>query len=364
MPGAIHVARIGAGLPTAGRRHRRCVRRYDLAAAACVESFLGVSQRRASRPGENPHPVKLVRPSAGRCRRWRNWAGRFSSIRACHRQAGCPAPSCHSPQHAYGPPGDLPVMRGGPRSVAPRRRAPCHRSTIWNASRAFAIGPDNEENENVTVAQLVALGETRRGRRKIAAPTDQAAANLVPQGGLFWDGRADTLQDQALLPLLDPREMDGGSRSNVVAGQIAAARLMRRVSSNCSAARYGSDTRLAVERGAVRGRALSDRGPELSPLYEQVRLLARRQGAAYRERTARLCAVQRSGQGQLRRLPSSTSRPATACRRCSPTTNSRLWARRAMPRSPSTGSRLFRSRYLRTLPHRHGRATRNIAGCS
>jgi len=33
----------------------------------------------------------------------------------------------------------------------------------------------------------------------------------VPQGGLFWDGRADTLQIQATGPLLDPREMDGGS---------------------------------------------------------------------------------------------------------------------------------------------------------
>jgi cytochrome c peroxidase len=34
---------------------------------------------------------------------------------------------------------------------------------------------------------------------------------MVPQGGLFWDGRANTLQNQALSPLLDPREMDGGS---------------------------------------------------------------------------------------------------------------------------------------------------------
>ena len=31
----------------------------------------------------------------------------------------------------------------------------------------------------------------------------------------MWDGRADTLQDQALLPLLDPREMDGGTVETV-----------------------------------------------------------------------------------------------------------------------------------------------------
>ena len=28
---------------------------------------------------------------------------------------------------------------------------------------------------------------------------------------MFWDGRANTLQMQAAGPLLDPREMDGGS---------------------------------------------------------------------------------------------------------------------------------------------------------
>ena len=39
----------------------------------------------------------------------------------------------------------------------------------------------------------------------------------MPQGGLFWDGRADTLQDQALGPLLNPLEMDGGSVEAVAA---------------------------------------------------------------------------------------------------------------------------------------------------
>ncbi len=40
---------------------------------------------------------------------------------------------------------------------------------------------------------------------------------MVPQGGLFWDGRADTLQDQALGPLLSPIEMDGGGVAAVAA---------------------------------------------------------------------------------------------------------------------------------------------------
>src|SRR6185437_9960982 len=33
------------------------------------------------------------------------------------------------------------------------------------------------------------------------------AVPMVPQGGFFWDGRADSLQRQAYLPLLNPVEM-------------------------------------------------------------------------------------------------------------------------------------------------------------
>ena len=64
---------------------------------------------------------------------------------------------------------------------------------------------------------MAALGQTAPRAQKTATQTVQAAANLVPQGGLFWDGRANTLQDQAIAPLLDPREMDGGSVEKVAA---------------------------------------------------------------------------------------------------------------------------------------------------
>ena len=52
---------------------------------------------------------------------------------------------------------------------------------------------------------------------KIATQPSQAATNMAPQGGLFWDGRADTLQDQALGPLLNPLEMEGGSVGTMAA---------------------------------------------------------------------------------------------------------------------------------------------------
>jgi cytochrome c peroxidase len=62
---------------------------------------------------------------------------------------------------------------------------------------------------------MAAVGLTAPRTTKTAPQEIQSAANLVPQGGLFWDGRADRLQQQAAFPLLDPREMDGGSVDEV-----------------------------------------------------------------------------------------------------------------------------------------------------
>ena len=66
-------------------------------------------------------------------------------------------------------------------------------------------------------AQLAAKSSRRAQGEEDRAGTAQSAANLVPLGGLFWDGRADTLQAQALFPLLSPLEMDGGSIETVAA---------------------------------------------------------------------------------------------------------------------------------------------------
>ncbi len=84
---------------------------------------------------------------------------------------------------------------------------------------SFSIGPDNEEDENVDMAKLIALSRGTAPVPKKAPQAAPSAVNMVPQGGLFWDGRADTLQAQALEPLLDPREMDGGS-IETVAGKL------------------------------------------------------------------------------------------------------------------------------------------------
>ena len=125
--------------------------------------------------------------------------------------------SCHSPTHAYGPPNAGPVMLGGPRLHTPGARAVPSLRYLYRQP-AFSIGPDSEgDNDQVTSLAQQALQAAGRARvLKTAASPQAAAANLVPQGGLFWDGRADTLQQQANGPLYNPLEMDAGSPARVI----------------------------------------------------------------------------------------------------------------------------------------------------
>jgi len=109
----------------------------------------------------------------------------------------------------------------------------------------FSIGPDNPEAENVDLAEMAALGQTAARAQKTAASA-QAAANMVPQGGLFWDGRADTLQDQAIMPLLDPREMDGGDMATVSA-KLRNASYARRFAELFGPAVFGNPELLVAE---------------------------------------------------------------------------------------------------------------------
>lgn len=124
--------------------------------------------------------------------------------------------SCHSPEHAYGPPDDSPVVSGGPDLTRQGVRAVPSLMYLERQPN-FSIGPDNDENEAVSLTLLAAVGQTAPRATKTAGNTAETAANVVPQGGLFWDGRANTLQDQAFGPLLNPLEMDGGSIGTVAA---------------------------------------------------------------------------------------------------------------------------------------------------
>ncbi|MGI4861113.1 MAG: cytochrome-c peroxidase [Janthinobacterium lividum] len=123
--------------------------------------------------------------------------------------------SCHSPAHAYGPPNGLAVQLGGTRLRDQGARAvPSLRYLEHNPN--FTIGPNSAVPDtdaalapppppagDVKVAAVAKGGTVTPAQ---AAQQAAAAAN-VPQGGLDWDGRADSFQDQADGPFLDPHEM-------------------------------------------------------------------------------------------------------------------------------------------------------------
>lgn len=89
--------------------------------------------------------------------------------------------SCHDPGNAYGPPpGTGPVMLGGERMDRTGLR---------------------------TVPSLRYLQDAPRFTRHLYIALGDEAEDAGPGGGLMWDGRADSLEAQALIPLLDPREM-------------------------------------------------------------------------------------------------------------------------------------------------------------
>ena len=168
------------------------------------------------RNGENPHPLRLARPEVAPLSGMAE-LGRYVFFDPRLSSSGrVSCASCHDPRHAYGPPSDAPAMLGGPTVSSQGKRAVPSLMYLERQPN-FSIGPDNEENETVSLTQLAAAGSSAAKAQKTARDTVVTAANLVPQGGLFWDGRADTLQQQAQFPLLSGFEMDAGSIESAAA---------------------------------------------------------------------------------------------------------------------------------------------------
>jgi cytochrome c peroxidase len=100
--------------------------------------------------------------------------------------------TCHNPSYAYGPPNGLAVQLGGlkmdqqgARSV-PSLRYVLNRTPVWN--KEFIANP----------AERIIEGEE------------------PPTGGFGWDGRFNTLHDQAAFPLLAPNEMANAGPEELV----------------------------------------------------------------------------------------------------------------------------------------------------
>jgi len=100
--------------------------------------------------------------------------------------------SCHSPEHAYGPPNGLAVQLGGAdmkhygtRAVPSLRYL--RRVPIWTHTYASSFKERLEDGDN------------------------------MPSGGYTWDGRFDTPAAQAAFPLLNPDEMANANAADVTA---------------------------------------------------------------------------------------------------------------------------------------------------
>ncbi len=112
---------------------------------------------------------------------------------------------CHAADRAYAPDNGLAVQRGGPHLASPGLRAVPSLTYLFHTP-PFSVGPDSS-GENEAPPAPLPLAAQPTGQAKAAAPVAAVPA-LVPQGGFFRDGRADTLEEQALGPLLSGFEMD------------------------------------------------------------------------------------------------------------------------------------------------------------
>jgi cytochrome c peroxidase len=167
--------------------------------------------------GINPHPVELIVPPARPLSAMALLGQELFHDPRLSGSGKLSCASCHDPAHAVGPPGAVSVMIGGlDMHTAGFRAVPSLRYLYRQP--AFTIGPDTTSGDNDAAPNLQQQAQQALGHDKVlkSAQAPQAAAvNLVPQGGNFWDGRSDTLQQQASVPLLNAAEM-AGSTAGVV----------------------------------------------------------------------------------------------------------------------------------------------------
>ncbi|MBB3257754.1 cytochrome c peroxidase [Paraburkholderia bannensis] len=216
--------------PRAGAKPARLVLR---AAAAVVIAALGFCAYAAAFPadvpekvgevvenltGANPHPVVLQRPAVAPLSAMAQLGKQlfFDPTLSASGKQSCA--SCHSPDHAYGPPNGLDVQNGGLAMTQQGYRPPPSLMYLYRQPN-FSIGPDAGENDDAPTLAQQASASANVVKSQKTAGGPSTSVEMVPQGGLFWDGRADTLQQQAYGPLLNPVEMANTS-VDVVADKL------------------------------------------------------------------------------------------------------------------------------------------------
>lgn len=141
---------------------------------------------------------------------------------------------CHDSANHYAQTNDLAVQVGGMGMDQPDFRAVP--TLAYKATTPpLPIGPADAINDGVEAA-AIAVAETRDsseldaanaiGKLVVAmkATTPKAgdsSAAQVARGGMFWDGRADTLQDQTLGSFLSPFDMANGDAPALAARIVA-----------------------------------------------------------------------------------------------------------------------------------------------
>jgi cytochrome c peroxidase len=181
-----------------------------------VTSYAVLSQAAKGDDGGNPHPVHLRLPKAQPLSAVAQLGKQlfFDPMLSGSGRQSCA--SCHSPAYSYNPPNTLTVQPGGVDLRKVGYRPPPSLAYLYR-QRPFSIGPDTSGDDavpNLNALAASARSDPRATKQADAAP---AAPAMVPQGGLFWDGRADSLQRQAYLPLLNPVEMANRSMDDVAA---------------------------------------------------------------------------------------------------------------------------------------------------
>lgn len=192
-----------------------------LIAALCIAAALMLQYRPQSLPetlqtqlGINPHPIKLMRPPVAPLSAVALIGKQifFDTTLSASGKQSCA--SCHSAATAYAPPNALAVQPGGPDMHFTGFRATPSLAYLYRQA-VFSIGPEAEENDAPPSLDQLATAALTTQRQQKSADTKPAAPAMVPQGGFFWDGRASTLQDQALGPLTNPAEMANADNAEV-----------------------------------------------------------------------------------------------------------------------------------------------------
>ena len=329
---------------------QRSLRAVASPAARCSRDPAGELGRRCRRASIR---IRSAEASGGRAAvaRWRSLASRCSSIRRCPSSGKQSCASCHSPGHAYGPPDTATVQRAARDMHTAGVRAAAVARLICIGSRISASAPTSRRRrQRVDLMQLAAAARSDRPREEDRGQRAGAPAKMVPQGGLFWDGRADTLQDQAMVPLLNPVEMDGGS-VEIVAAKLRAAHPMRSLRAivragdvrRSAAAGVGGDVRRrALSRSRIRA-SIPSAASTTHWLEGKARLTpAEMRGLAlFNDPAKGNCAGCHLGQPTRRRIAAAVHRPPV----------------RGAGRAAQSGAggrtrrALFRSRHLRAVPH-------------